>query len=76
MERPLSVSASNTGIVKLERDVVTLKKSKLFKNFAYDFFLIENISQITFIIKRIVHCNIQLIIKKDSDKFLGTRLYM
>ena len=38
MERPLSVSASDTGIVKLERDVVTPKKSKLFKNFAYDFF--------------------------------------
>ena len=76
MERPLSVSASDTGIVKLERDVVTPKKANYLKILLMIFFLIENISQITFIIKRIVHCNIQLIIKKGSDKFLGTRLYM
>ena len=38
MEGPLSVSTSDTGMVKLERDVVTPKKSKLFKHFAYHFF--------------------------------------
>ena len=38
MERPLSVTASDIGMVKLERDVGTPKKGKLFKHFVYDFF--------------------------------------
>ena len=52
-----------------------LKKAN-YLNILYVIFLIENVTQITFIIKRTVHCNIELIIKKGSDKFLNTRLYM
>ena len=38
MDRPLSVSISDIGMVKLERDVGTPKKGKLFKHFVCDFF--------------------------------------
>ena len=38
MERPLSVTTSDIVMVKLERDVGTPKKGKLFKHFVYDFF--------------------------------------